>query len=350
MFLELILYKIFAFKGLKYDRHLSSTEVFEGDQIELLEIIENRKILPAPWLIAEIGLGQNINIVDRPGIYISHKEYVRSMFSIMPFSSVRRHNKIICKKRGEYNLNSVYLYTSDLLGLSSNMHKHVEVDANLLVYPKPLPPEQINLPSHGWLGDVIVRRFVLEDPFFKAGTRDYRIGDPLNRVSWKATARVGSLQTYNCEFTAQSKLSIVFNVELSPFQYTTADELSKRIIDYCVAAAATIAQKALIAGISVGFISNAKNQVNSNALENVPVNSGAGQYYTILGQLARLDYNITCSFYRMLLEILEKKTHGEDYFILTVFMDEKAEELISKIRSQGNNVEVMNVGSEVLTD
>ena len=34
----------------------------------------------------------------------------------------------------------------------------------------------------------------LEDPIRIAGARDYRPGDPLKRMHWKATARTGELQ------------------------------------------------------------------------------------------------------------------------------------------------------------
>lgn len=46
VWLENVLYRKNAFKGLSYRCYLSRSQVFEGEEIELIEEIENRKWLP----------------------------------------------------------------------------------------------------------------------------------------------------------------------------------------------------------------------------------------------------------------------------------------------------------------
>ena len=44
------LYKKMAFRDLEYECRLSKTEVFEGEELELIEVVTNNTWLPLPWL------------------------------------------------------------------------------------------------------------------------------------------------------------------------------------------------------------------------------------------------------------------------------------------------------------
>ena len=73
----------------------------------------------------------------------------------------------------------------------------VDVNARLTVLPAPADLTlDFRTPKH-MIGDVIVRRHLLFDPFLIAGVRAYTPGDTMNRIHWLATARQGELMVHN---------------------------------------------------------------------------------------------------------------------------------------------------------
>ena len=78
----------------------------------------------------------------------------------------------------------------DLLGIKDPFSQN-NLQANLVVYPSIIPMQEVPLPSHNWQGDISVRRWIVDDPFIISGVREYRAGDGMNQISWKATARTG---------------------------------------------------------------------------------------------------------------------------------------------------------------
>ena len=53
--LEIFLYSKYAFKGINYNAFVNKTEVYEGDIIELTEVIENRRLVSLPWIKTELS-------------------------------------------------------------------------------------------------------------------------------------------------------------------------------------------------------------------------------------------------------------------------------------------------------
>ena len=124
---------------------------------------------------------------------------------------------------------------------------HVE----LLVYPRLVNRDDIPLLSSRWQGDVTVQRWIMPDPFLVSGAREYRYGDTMNSIHWKATARSQRLQVYNREFTADPRLLIVVNSQVTETMWdaVTDPELVEKALSY----AATLAEHAVSRGVPVGF-------------------------------------------------------------------------------------------------
>ena len=86
--------------------------------------------------------------------------------------------------------------TGDLFGL----HRRYRVLTSphfLLVYPDVVPLEGYELASRRPIGEIHISHRLYEDPTRIAGVRRYELGDPLNRIHWRATARTGLL---HCKF------------------------------------------------------------------------------------------------------------------------------------------------------
>ena len=47
-------------KGISYNRFFSVYRAFEGQEIEMVERISNKKLLPVPWLRIESKISENL--------------------------------------------------------------------------------------------------------------------------------------------------------------------------------------------------------------------------------------------------------------------------------------------------
>ena len=101
--------------------------------------------------------------------------------------------EIECDTRGYYQCGPTLLETGDLFGLHRR-HRIVTKPSFLMVLPKVVPLPKYDFASQRPIGEVNAARRLFEDPTRNAGVRPYQVGDPLQRVHWRATARTGELQ------------------------------------------------------------------------------------------------------------------------------------------------------------
>src|SRR5437764_733831 len=78
------------------------------------------------------------------------------------------------------------LETGDLFGLHRR-HRIVGEPVYIMVYPKVLPLPKYDFASQRPIGEVRLQNRLFEDVTRTAGVRQYQMGDPLNRIHWRAT-------------------------------------------------------------------------------------------------------------------------------------------------------------------
>lgn len=173
-----------ALDGLETERHSTRRDVETGESIVVTVSVRNQKALPTLWLVAE-------DLVPR-GLKASGT-YARATL-LMPFASCRLRYRLDCSRRGYFRIGPALFETGDFFGLN----RRFATGANphyITVYPRVVPLEKYAIPTFRPLGETVVRRRLLEDPTRLAGVREYRTGDPLRRIHWKATARTGELHS-----------------------------------------------------------------------------------------------------------------------------------------------------------
>lgn len=241
-------------------------------------------------------------------------------------------------------LSSAAIIAGSLLGSSGEHFQEFKTDTSLYVYPKPANIKEILLPSHSWQGDYVVRRWIIEDPFIIQGVREYKETDSLNRINWKATARVGHLQVNQYAFTAQSKLVIYLNVDTRETQWTKTSE--EDMVERGISWAAAIAQHALSNCIETGFGSNGFLKYMEKEPVRIKPALHAGQMEMIYQAMARLVILRSVTFYTFLEQDVVKGVSKQDYLIITSYVDEKIQAQIDRLREFGNSVEVLLLGNK----
>lgn len=340
------IYKRFALKHVGYARHFSKETAFAGDEVEMVERIVNRKLLPLPWVRLESMMAQGLAFGAQSNLDIRAGDRFQnhiSLFSLRPYRQIVRRHRVLCAKRGYYQLDSATMTAGDPVGLSQPSVRF-PLSLNLTVYPEVIPFEELPLPNHSWLGDITVRRWIVEDPFLTSGTREYRSGDTLRSVNWKATARSGSLQVHQKDFTADHRLKICLNLETHEKMWKTVihPERIERAIRY----AASVVVYAVNQGIDTGLISNGWAVGKPNAPIRLEAGGGPAHMEQMLEAMAKLQLETVITMPDLLEAELRMDPMDTDYLIISCHRGELLEEKAEELRRRGNGVEWMIVPEE----
>lgn len=337
--LQAALYQRRALKGLGYERTFSTATCVEGDQVEMIERVSNRKWLPLPWLKLESSIPVALKFRSRSNLDISEGslfQHHASLFSLMPYTEIVRRHTVTCLKRGCYRLSSATMSSGDLLGLV-RVTKTLALDAELVVYPGVAPLDDIGLPSHSLLGNVTVRRWIAEDPFLVSGVREYRSGDPLRSVNWKASARTGKLHVHVRDPSADHRLMILVNVEISETMWKAVTDPDR--IEDALRRAATLARRVIAEGMPVGFGCNGSiNGAPRHSPVRVAPAGGRAQLSRLLDAMARVEIALGLPFDRLLEREAELAEEATDYVLFTAYVSEAMRSRIDRLRQLGHAV------------
>lgn len=330
------------FRKLTYSRSFDRPCAFEGDRAELLESIENQKLLPVPWLRAESRIPRQLHFEKEQldAHEVSGGLYHKSIFYLSPMLKITRHHEVTLKKRGAYDAGSVVVTCGDLFSLSRK-EKHMELDCSIIVYPRILSEDELPDPAHKWLGDLSVRRWIMPDPFLVNGIRDYRAGDSMKDVHWRASARTGELRVKVHDFTSDPRALVILNIQTSDNQWADVGANEAENMEQAIRIAATMCVRALSNGMQAGFSSNAclAGGEGKGECVFVPSRAGGEQMNLILDTMARMVLHRELSFQTY----LESMMHltGEDILILSFYETDEIRAQMNALRMRGNTVDLL---------
>jgi len=275
-----------VFKNLEYRCEFSVEEAHEGDEIFLIETVENRKLLPVPWLKANIYSSRWLDFAGARSVVNQESRYATSSFVLKSYQKVTRKWKVKCLKRGIYKIETSTLVSGDLLSLGTNSLP-VKVGATLKVYPAVIDIEQSFVPVSYLQGDVIVKRWILDDPFIVSGAREYTSRDPMNRIHWGATAKAGRFMVKNNDFTARLSLTVMLNIQSIENEYFNT--IDKELVEYGIKAAASIFDLSLMTGAPVRFATNGTTADDDGKMIFTEEAAGREHISMLMETLARLE-------------------------------------------------------------
>ena len=240
----------------EFRRTFTPRRAFYGEEITLTLEVTNRKPLPLAWLEVTDELPEEI-VPHRGRVIPSLRQrrwHLIHLFSLRWYERVRRRVTIACKARGYFPLGPVRLRSGDLFGITSQ-GRTLEDIQHLLVYPKIVPLDALGIPALHPLGDYRAPRPLLEDPTRTIGVRDYQTIDPIRRVHWKATARMGRLQTRQYEATTTHRVAIHLNLDTLG-EYAEYRGFIRPLLELNIMVAASVAAWATEEGLPVGLFAN----------------------------------------------------------------------------------------------
>jgi len=341
---QVLIYRYFAFRGFSYTCTLLRSRVYEGEMTEMLEVIENRKLLPLLWVKIETRFSETFLFAKNNETRVWAGVFHRSVLTAPPLRRIKRTYKIVCTKRGYYPVGSASVTTGDLFGLSSYPGSYSS-DAGVHVCPTPLHRTEFNLPSRSFLGDVVVRRYFLPDPFMPSGIRNYSPSDPLKLINWKATAKTGNLVVHRNDFTANSNLLVFFNIDYSATYWDMGDTEKAHTMENAIRILATILDISIQSGQQTALRTNAVSLKDGSEVS-VPSAVGSMHRDALYMAMAEIQFVRSRNFHMLLRESVET-VRDSDVLLMTKYMTKEISVEIENLRLAGNKVEVLELPDAV---
>ena len=237
-----------------------------GDSTDVVIKLKNTGTIPIGWLLFEDMLPEYVFKQRPPRLGIKGKRI--SVLYIPAGGTKTIKYKVTFNARGYYQIGPAFAETGDVFGLHRR-HRVLTEPAFVLVLPKIVPLAQYQFASERPIGEVRLANRLFEDPTRTAGVRPYQIGDPLQRVHWRATARTGQLHCRVFEPTSLAGASILIDFHEDGYDKNREPYRS----DLAVTTACSLAYAVSLLNQQVGIASNGRDaaeRIRQEASEKKP--------------------------------------------------------------------------------
>jgi uncharacterized protein (DUF58 family) len=240
--------------GVTYRRTLAQQRAVFGEEVAMDVEIVNDKLLPLTWLhVADevppaLTIRGGTVLPGRSGLYSE----LHHLLPLLPYQRVRRRLTVACNSRGAHTFGPTSLRSGNPVGYREQFAR-VRDCTELLVYPKVFRLGYPALLSRMPLGEHRALPDSLRDPSRPAGVREYRAGDPLRHVDWRATARSTALLVRIHEPTAALRVAVFSDFSMPRFGTGASDH---EIAEFTIAVTASVVTDLSNRGVATGLYSS----------------------------------------------------------------------------------------------
>ncbi len=248
--------------------------VMWGETIDLTVTARNLGWLPASW----------VSVVD-PVPFDLGTVTTRWVTSLRRYTTKTMERALRARRRGLYRLGPGVVATGDVFGLRRVRAADIPA-AVTVVYPKIVAVGKMRLPASGPNAVLAVPMALVDDPTRTVGVRDYVAGDPLRRVHWTASARMGRIQVK--EFQPGIERTTVICLDLSRGSFPMASRRTGS--ELAVTAAASLCFHVVtVERLPVGLrVTGWDPSVGADIEQRIPARSDPAGLVPILESLARV--------------------------------------------------------------
>ncbi len=250
-------------------RRLSSTEVEHGGVIDAWLELENHKDFPAFGLLWRDQI--------EPGLDVEGSTCRAG--TLQGGEKARLAYRLHSTRRGLFRIGPAVVEAGGPFGLVRRFLVGSEVGF-ITVYPRSVDIGRGWPLGHRPIHEVPRRRSLFEDPSRFQGIREYRRGDSLRRVHWRATARSGKLQVKLFEPAVLEGLLLAVDMGAAAHAAAVSEGAggerppdAGELEELTVTAAASLAELVLAGGQSAGLVSN-----GTDAAERYPEDWSGGTF------------------------------------------------------------------------
>jgi uncharacterized protein (DUF58 family) len=242
------------FRGVALGERLSERRAFPGESVTLEVSLANRKWLPLPWYEWRLAVADAIHVEHESlsAAAVPGMSWIVRTGALGWYERRTWRLNVRSEDRGYHAIGPGTVRSADIFGL---FPRGLEQPAreHLLVFPRVFGLPELGLPADRPFGERKGTTRLYEDPLRIAGLREYRPGDSLRRIDWKATARSGDLQSRVYDPAATEQLYVLLNIDTMEHSWEgyLKDELER-----AVSVAASVAVWAAEQRYAVGLLAN----------------------------------------------------------------------------------------------
>lgn len=237
---------------LDVEREVSEDVVRIGDTVKVIVRLRNPSPLPILWLYAEETLPERTLV----------RGTTRRLLFIPPGRSFYLNYAVTVTRRGCFQFGPIVLESGDVFGLFKRTRVHPRRDF-VTVLPEHHVIEDFQIGQRRRLGDLTAARSFFEDPTRIRGVREYRRGDAMKRIHWKASARAGQLRSKIYDPVTEAGATIVLDFHRRSWgrarSFVPAGEEAKVASEIGVEISCTICRYLSDGGWKIGFFSNGRD-------------------------------------------------------------------------------------------
>lgn len=329
----------YALRFIKFHGQCDKILAQPGESVTWTSTVENHSRLPVPFIRLELRFPNALTVKESPEWIRTHYRTgiqqwnAQERLALMPRQSCTRKVSFTAQCRGEYTLGSCRFSVGDILGF-----RETGVEAppgRIVVIPEKAKNSRALQAVGGFLGDLSVRRFILEDPILTIGFRDYTGQEPMKAVSWTRTAITGQLQVKQYDHTAEQTVTVLLNTEDgSPEELEGAFRLMRSVCE-------ELERKK----IPFGLRTNGNLPGPVGKLFRLSEGLGSQHLNTILYSLGRADYTCYHSFRDLTRKALEHRKSNESYIVVTPRQSTSLNAAIRQLEAASGNPVCVLFGS-----
>lgn len=329
-----------SLNGVVVTRTIETDRLFPGEDATFRISVVNRKLLPLAWLEIHDQLPDDLRVVEQPGVPsgIPGRDVLQITTAMRWYERVSWTFHAHCPVRGQFVFGPTQVRSGDLFGFFNATHT-LENFASLLVYPRVVSLEEIGIPPRHLFGDQRVRRQMVTDPSRIVGVRDYRPEDSFRHVHWKATARVGTLQTKVFEPSTAIQFGVFLNLDTFEHYWEGIDY--ERAED-AITVTASLAIHALDDRQTVGVYANGVSGGSDQPLRVRPSRSPS-QRGEILAGLAKLSPIASINFARLLRAETLRFPMGSTVVVVTALVTDATAAVLADLHRGGRRVVLVTI-------
>lgn len=330
-----------AMKALRHSGSCDHTLAEPGQELTWSCQVENSSRLPIPYVRIREEFPPDLEIREKEDWIKVHchlgdyRIFVEHRLSVRPKGRTTAQMKFSMPRRGTYQIGRGVLCTGDLVGLKE---EEINVEGTTLVV---MPRRSNNMKAlnaaGGFMGDISVRRFILEDPILTVGFRDYTGREPLKSVSWTRTAQTGHMQVKQYDYTSELTAVVLLNTagargetfeELLRMTRSVCEELEKKKIPF-----------------SLRTNGNLPGPVGK--IFQHPEGLGTSHLNTVLYGLGRADETCFYSLKTLVRQALRSRKYNDAYIVITPPLTGKESAIVGQLEAAGGNpICVLEVSEE----
>lgn len=251
------------------------------------------------------------------------------ILSLRPYQTIKWVSKTVFRKRGVFTLGHLAVTSRDVFGIYKK-EVVIPTDEQVVIYPAVVELPWFFVPQRG-----LVREGTRQQPTpvatpVASSVREYIYGDALKHIHWLSTARKGRLMAKQFDAGLENRAWVLLDLNK---KVQAGDEI-ENTEEYAVTVAASVINKFLLDGWSVGFAAQGDEWYHISAQDNVPLER-------YLGMLAHVRASGDASIAALLAS--SQSFLPPPPFVLTLVTPDLSPDWISALGSMDSRGAMVNV-------